>query len=898
MGGTRFPPGILLGVESKPMTPSWHLVGRERELRHIAALRADGAGGVVIAGEAGLGKTRLASQALALSEGGGAATARLAATRVAASIPLGALSAVLPELGEGINPLHAARREFKTFAAGRPLVVMVDDAHLLDEVSATLILQLAVARDAFVIATVRAGEVTPEPVVQLWKDGHADRIDLAPLGERDVDALVAAILDGAVDSELSATVGRLARGNPLTVRELLLSTQEDGSVRFERGVWRAAGPLTVSARLSELVEQRIGTLQDDERHALELVAQGEPIGLTVLERLSSTTALDRLELRGLLEVRTDGMRAEVWLAHPLHGEALRAKMSPRRRRAVLALLADAVEQTGARRRGDLLRVTGWRVEAGVACDAARLIEASVQTVRAMSWDAAAKLGRAAWAAQPTWQTGMLLALVLLRLGRYEESDRVLAATGQLAADDVQRVDVAGRRAEALHRGLARAAQARQVVADARALVTDANALAELAVADATIDLYEGRNRSAVEAVAPVLEGPPSGAFLGASFVSAFGLTYDGRTEVARRLATAAFELHRAVWDRDVLHDPPAVHLIAIAQACIEAGDFGEAERIVVGEHEQAVRRGDQLTSGLCAWTTGRLRLAEGRVASAARLLRHAADHWVGTIGQRLPLTELVIALSLAGDMAGARAAAERCHAIPSRCADGWLVDGEAWMAAAAGDLSAARTRLDEGADAAMDGGQRAVAARLLHDMARLGDPHGALRRLQRIEASTESPLIRARSAHVAALAGSDGAALDDVATTFEGMGARLLAAEAAAAAGQAFERVGERRRATALAHRASQLLDGCEGAKTPAVAELEHLSPLTAREREIAVMAATGVATKVIAERLFLANRTVDNHLQRIYSKLGIPGRRQLADALGVEDVAAPDRRALPPRSS
>ena len=49
------------------------------------------------------------------------------------------------------------------------------------------------------------------------------------------------------------------------------------------------------------------------------------LGLTVLERLSSATVLDRLELRGLLEVRMDGLRTEVWLAHPLHGEALRAE---------------------------------------------------------------------------------------------------------------------------------------------------------------------------------------------------------------------------------------------------------------------------------------------------------------------------------------------------------------------------------------------------------------------------------------------------------------------------------------------------------------------------------------------------------------------------------------------
>jgi DNA-binding CsgD family transcriptional regulator len=865
------------------MRGSWHVLGRERELRRIASLRAEGAGGVVIAGEAGVGKTRLATETLAMADAAGAATARLAATQAAASIPLGALSSVMPDLTDGTNPLFAARHELKRLAADRALVVMVDDAHLLDGVSATLILQLAVARDAFVIVTVRSGEISPEPIVQLWKDGHADRLDLAPLDEPAVDALAGAILGGDVDAELSASVSRLARGNPLIVRELLLSAKDEGAVRFDSGVWRGAGTLGVSTRLGELVGQRVGALDEGERHALELVTLGEPLGLTVLEHHSSSGVVEQLERRGLLEVRMDGRRTEVWLSHPLHGEALRAKMTPRRRREILVLLADAVEQAGSRRRGDLLRVIGWRVEAGVACDTARLIEATVQTVRAMSWDAAATLGRAAWAAQPTWQTGMLLGLVLLRIGRYEEADTVLAATGELAADDAQRVDVAGRRAEAIHRGLTRPEQARQVVADVRSRVTDVDALAELTVADATIDLYEGRNRAAVEAMAPFLDGPPSGLFLGASYVSAFGLTHDGQTDTARRLATAALEIHRAVWDRDVLHDPPAVHLIAVAHALIEAGAFEEAEQLVAKEQQDAVRRGDQLTAGLCTWTIGRLRLAEGRVVSAARLLRHVADRWVGATGQRLPLSELVIALSLAGDLAGARAAAARCYAIPSRCADGWLHDGEAWMAAAEGDVAAARVRLDESADVATDAGQRAIAARLLHDMARLGDPDGALPRLQRIAAATESPLIRARSAHAAALAAHDGAGLETAAATFEHIGAQLLAAEAAAAAAHEFRHVGDHRRAAALANRASQRLDDCEGANTPGVAALAARTLLTAREHEIAVMAATGAASKEIASRLFLSNRTVENHLQRIYTKLGIPGRRQLADALGVE---------------
>ena len=57
--------------------------------------------------------------------------------------------------------------------------------------------------------------------------------------------------------------------------------------------------------------------------------------------------------------------------------------------------------------------------------------------------------------------------------------------------------------------------------------------------------------------------------------------------------------------------------------------------------------------------------------------------------------------------------------------------------------------------------------------------------------------------------------------------------------------------------------------------------PLTTREREVGVLAASGVTSRQIAERLYLSVRTVDNHLQSIYSKLGISSRAELADALG-----------------
>jgi len=68
---------------------------------------------------------------------------------------------------------------------------------------------------------------------------------------------------------------------------------------------------------------------------------------------------------------------------------------------------------------------------------------------------------------------------------------------------------------------------------------------------------------------------------------------------------------------------------------------------------------------------------------------------------------------------------------------------------------------------------------------------------------------------------------------------------------------------------------------TPALARGRTVVPLTEREREIAVLAASGQSSRVIADRLYLSVRTIDNHLGRIYEKLGVASRAELAAALG-----------------
>jgi DNA-binding NarL/FixJ family response regulator len=113
------------------------------------------------------------------------------------------------------------------------------------------------------------------------------------------------------------------------------------------------------------------------------------------------------------------------------------------------------------------------------------------------------------------------------------------------------------------------------------------------------------------------------------------------------------------------------------------------------------------------------------------------------------------------------------------------------------------------------------------------------------------------------------------------MGALLLAAEAAADAADAFRRAGQTRAAAAATHRSEALVSHCEGAATPRLCKTSAVTPLSGREREVATLAADGLTSKDIADRLYLSVRTVDNHLQNIYSKLGVKSRAELARALG-----------------
>jgi DNA-binding CsgD family transcriptional regulator len=245
-------------------------------------------------------------------------------------------------------------------------------------------------------------------------------------------------------------------------------------------------------------------------------------------------------------------------------------------------------------------------------------------------------------------------------------------------------------------------------------------------------------------------------------------------------------------------------------------------------------------------------------------------------------TELALALALLGEVAEARAALERVEqtATWASARDVELPVVRAWLCVAEGDLPGARDHLLAAVELARRQHALTSGTSAAHDLARIGYPGPALEVMQMWVPQIDGELAAARLRHVAALVAADAEQLLAASEGFEHLGATLLAAEAAADAATQLLRAGAHRPATAASRRAHELARACPGVRTPALRALDARAELTRSEREIALLAATGQSNREIADKLVLSIRTVENTLQRVYQKLGVAGRRDLAGVL------------------
>jgi DNA-binding CsgD family transcriptional regulator len=220
--------------------PAWRMTGRAAELAQLDAAIGAGGGGIVLAGTAGAGKTRLLREALHRASRAGRDVAQVAATRCTAAIPFGAVAGLLPPGGPAAGPpwelLRRATDHLTRPAAQAPLVVGADDVHLLDPESAALLHHLVLHGAVFLLAAVRAGEPAPDAVAALWKDGLAGRLTVHPLPAAAMDDLLVQALGTAVQDGARQHIQWVTSGSPLLLRELLAGALDAGAlVRQETG---------------------------------------------------------------------------------------------------------------------------------------------------------------------------------------------------------------------------------------------------------------------------------------------------------------------------------------------------------------------------------------------------------------------------------------------------------------------------------------------------------------------------------------------------------------------------------------------------------------------------------------------------------------------------------------
>ena len=280
----------------------------------------------------------------------------------------------------------------------------------------------------------------------------------------------------------------------------------------------------------------------------------------------------------------------------------------------------------------------------------------------------------------------------------------------------------------------------------------------------------------------------------------------------------------------------------------------------VAEDDVTPVAGWSMLRGLVATARGDLATAVVSLSTAARLLdKHDPYRMLAPC-----LAELAAAQAVSGERTEAhhtlRRAAETQAERPFTPLFGL---SQAWITAAGGDTTLAARQADTAADVAMASRQFAVEARARYDVARLGDPHSAHRRLATLAGLVRGPVAPAMAAAAAALARSDVSGLNQATAAFTALGFDLLAAETATAS-------------AAIRDQSAAAPTACPDAATPLLRLTPALTELTRRERDVALLVADGMTSSAIGNRLRLSARTVDNYLGRVYQKLGVTNRRDV----------------------
>jgi DNA-binding NarL/FixJ family response regulator len=863
----------------------WPLVGRSEELQEIAdATRAvtDRARGIVLSGAPGVGKTRVAREAVA--DCGRRDTRRhwIVGTASARGVPLGAFADIARDFGP--DPLRRVREVIDGLIGDAPageVVVGVDDAHLLDDLSAFTVHQLVTRRLATVIMTIRSGESSPDAITAIWKDQHLERLELQPLSSSETTYLVENVLDGPVDSASAQRLWQYTQGNALYLRHLLENEVTAGRMTQRSNLWVWDGQPKLSPTLAELLETRLTQVPTIVGDVLDALAVAEPLDVDVLAAITNSDALTQAEALGLISVDTSTRPESVRLAHPMLGEIRRTNsLRMRGLRGRIAGELARKESTDAR---DLVRRAVLTIESDLTADPELLLTAASAAMQLLDQRLAETLAERAVAAGGGVGAKFAHAMTVTWQERGVEAETIL---GELAEETSgpMRVQIAILRALNFAVVLGQTTSAERELDEEMSATADEAAQALASALRALIDVVRGKAGGAVDRARTILAAAPATDLehVLLAWVLVAGLGDLGRIDELEAAANDGYAVAARSAEASHLRHPLA---FLQSYGYRLAGALAQSDAVIARIWRDT--RDVPFEESWHSVLVGMSAMSRGALDDARRSLWEAVAYLgTGDSGRMVKTFARAWATTVTAMVGRAADARREFDAIEwwANEPDACMVDAEksiaeAWVFAAEGVTSQAISITRAAAMQERRLGRPAWEVVLLQMATQFGD-HTAAPRLAELAIGAQGPRAAAAAAHAAALAAGSGDGLVTASRHYEAFGDRLAAADAAAQAVVAYQNAGLRGAAMSASATAQRLAAECQGAQTPALRATTTSQPFTARQREIISLAAQGLSNKDIADRLTMSTRSVEGHLFRASQRVGANSREQLVSIL------------------
>jgi DNA-binding CsgD family transcriptional regulator len=916
------------------------LVGRAAECARIDRLldsaRQGRSGALVVVGEPGIGKTALLEHAVAR-----AADMRVLAThgtKAEAELPFAGLLSVLRPVVDRIDALPAPQAaklrgalalgppatgdRFAVYAAtlallaeaadDKPVLIAVDDAHLLDLPSAEALVFAARRLDAEGVAILA---VAPLERRDGFEPPTFEELPLRGLASHEAATLVAAAAARAPPPDVAARLVEATAGNPLgllALASLLTEGQLAGWEAIEE-------PAPAGASVERAFSRQIETLGADARRALLVAAAGEASELGAILRAAATLgvgvgAFEELEAAGLVAMD------EPWLRfrHPLVRSVAYGAATPPERRAAHRALAEALRED---RNADLRARHLAAAALGPDEEAAAALERAASGARSRAGyaTAASALESAALlSSDEPARVRRLLACadVALRAGRVEQAVRALDAASASTREPAITAAIDHARGRiALFGGRMRAASA-LLEAAARPVERRDPGRASTMLADAALTAYlagqVGRARDLALEAQALMPTPGGNAGLVAELVLGATLFLAGRVHEGFRLLVSAADIA----DDDRGSRPDLEYVVFAAMLLVVAGEYRRAEPLARRAVEEARQAGALGILPFALYAASHLDLRMGRLtaayASASEAVRLAADA-NAPLWRFFALGCLALVEAFRGDEAACRAhvgetqeAGARLELEYPRDAD----DALGILELACGRPDKAIPHLERANRFAEDVGGPPVLARfsapdLVEAYVRAGHPvpEAMVRELERQSEHVEFAATAALAWRCRGLLAGEAefdAAFAEALRLHETAGAALARARTALLYGERLRRLGRRVDARAQLRAALATFERLGAAAWARRAEaelrasgetLQRRNPtaaerLTPQELQIALVVARGATNREAGAALFLSPKTVEVHLGRVYRKLGIRSRTELAVLVAGDEAA------------